>query len=273
MTIFDIDIAEAQLILCHDPDDFFLFLSGYVIIFKMVVKEDQERVKVLISDTITLLCRNGLTFKSKFNINALIGITLDEDDVFLLDIRETVKNAGVGEESGAESDNVDKDSISSQTQSRKLKKKRKHIRSNDHSDSDSEAGSFDDSTAEPLAKRPVKQEGDREDNDDLVFIKDEPADISSASANRSTYGNSLYQHQTPHQNSDILGNLAQHGQLYATPAASESLGASNQWDHSSSQAVFSQSAMSPPSALPSQINTPSSGDTSTQVGFLFIISY
>jgi len=51
-------------------------------------------VKELLKETITLLCKNGLHFKSKFSIEAVIGITLDEgDDVFIVSINETVCNS------------------------------------------------------------------------------------------------------------------------------------------------------------------------------------
>lgn len=56
----------------------------------MVAKADQARVRDLIAETITLLCRNGLHFKSEFSIQALIGITLDQDEVFLVKIDETI---------------------------------------------------------------------------------------------------------------------------------------------------------------------------------------
>lgn len=58
----------------------------------MVLKADQVRVKALLAETITLLCKNGLHFKAKFSIQALIGITLDEEDVFLVNINETIQS-------------------------------------------------------------------------------------------------------------------------------------------------------------------------------------
>lgn len=57
----------------------------------MVLKPDQQRIKDLLSETIALLCRSSLNFKSEFSIEALIGITLDQDDVFLVSIKETVR--------------------------------------------------------------------------------------------------------------------------------------------------------------------------------------
>ena len=59
----------------------------------MVLKADQQRVKALLAETITLLCKNGLNFKREFSIEGLIGITLDQDDVFLVSIKETIRSA------------------------------------------------------------------------------------------------------------------------------------------------------------------------------------
>lgn len=56
----------------------------------MTLKPDQEQVKALLTETITLLCKNGLHFKSEFCVEGLIGITLDHSEVFLISIKETV---------------------------------------------------------------------------------------------------------------------------------------------------------------------------------------
>jgi len=58
----------------------------------MVPKADQERLKSLLKDTITLLCKNGLTFHNEFSIEAVIGITLDKDDVLLVSINEQIQS-------------------------------------------------------------------------------------------------------------------------------------------------------------------------------------
>lgn len=52
---------------------------------------DQERVKTLLTETIILLCKNGLHFKNEFTVEGLIGITIDKNDVFLINIKETIK--------------------------------------------------------------------------------------------------------------------------------------------------------------------------------------
>jgi len=56
----------------------------------MILTPDQDRVKSLLTETITLLCKNGLTFNSVFSIEALVGITLDNSHVILININETV---------------------------------------------------------------------------------------------------------------------------------------------------------------------------------------
>ena len=54
------------------------------------MKPDQQRVKELLTEAITMLCKSGLNYKTSFNIEGLLGITLDEDEIFLVNIKETV---------------------------------------------------------------------------------------------------------------------------------------------------------------------------------------
>ena len=56
----------------------------------MKLPPDQQRIKTLLTDTITLLCKNGLNYNSEFCVDALIGITVDQNQVFLVNIREKV---------------------------------------------------------------------------------------------------------------------------------------------------------------------------------------
>lgn len=66
----------------------------------MVLNTDRERLKTLLIETITLLCKNGLDFQNEFSVDALIGITLDQSDVFLVTIKETVKCSYDNDRSG-----------------------------------------------------------------------------------------------------------------------------------------------------------------------------
>ena len=58
------------------------------------MKPEQERLKNLVSDTVTLLCRNGLAFQDELKIEGLIGITLDNNEVFLVPINKKFHGAG-----------------------------------------------------------------------------------------------------------------------------------------------------------------------------------
>ena len=52
------------------------------------MKPDQERVKNLLAETVTLLCKNGLTYEEELRIEAVIGVTVDSNDVFLVHIND-----------------------------------------------------------------------------------------------------------------------------------------------------------------------------------------
>ena len=57
----------------------------------MVVKPEQQQMQMLLTEAITVLCKNGLQYRSHFNVEGLLGITLDDEDVFLVSIKQTVK--------------------------------------------------------------------------------------------------------------------------------------------------------------------------------------
>ena len=60
----------------------------------MRLREGQSRLQGLLKETITLLCKNGLYFTNGFIIDALIGITTDDSETFLLKLEETVGVVG-----------------------------------------------------------------------------------------------------------------------------------------------------------------------------------
>ena len=49
---------------------------------------DQERVRSLLTDTVTLLCKNGLQYQTELRVQGVLGITLDNNDVFIVHINE-----------------------------------------------------------------------------------------------------------------------------------------------------------------------------------------
>ena len=56
----------------------------------MFGREEKQRLKQLLSDTLLLLCQNSLPVKSAFSIEAIIGLTLDDDEVVLVTVMESV---------------------------------------------------------------------------------------------------------------------------------------------------------------------------------------
>lgn len=56
----------------------------------MTGEMNQQRFKALLKETITLLCSNGLNFRSEFTIEAVIGITIDQESILLVSMQDTV---------------------------------------------------------------------------------------------------------------------------------------------------------------------------------------
>jgi len=54
------------------------------------MKTDQERVSKLLSDTVKLLCRNGLVYSDEIKVQGLLGITVDKNEVFLVHINDVI---------------------------------------------------------------------------------------------------------------------------------------------------------------------------------------
>ena len=61
----------------------------------MIGPGEKERIELLLKETLTMLCKNGLPYDNKFNIQALIGITLDDSDVLLISLNEFIQGQNV----------------------------------------------------------------------------------------------------------------------------------------------------------------------------------
>ena len=57
-----------------------------------IMKPDQKRVQLLLVDTISLLCKNGLQFKTGLKVQGLLGVTVDNSEVFIVHIDENFTN-------------------------------------------------------------------------------------------------------------------------------------------------------------------------------------
>ena len=58
-------------------------------------KKEQMMMKSMLSEAITVLCKASLEFRREFHIEGLIGITLDNEEIFLVNLNESVQKEGV----------------------------------------------------------------------------------------------------------------------------------------------------------------------------------
>jgi len=49
---------------------------------------ERERLKAILVDTVTLLCKNGLSFVHDLKVQGLLAVTADNDSVFVVHINE-----------------------------------------------------------------------------------------------------------------------------------------------------------------------------------------
>jgi len=71
----------------------------------MLTKIEKEKLKQLLSDTLLLLCQNSLPLRTNFSIEALVGVTLENDEILLVSLKENVN--GVKEGDKEEESNYD----------------------------------------------------------------------------------------------------------------------------------------------------------------------
>ncbi len=75
-----------------------LFFSQYFLL-DLIVRDDamgltrreEEKVKHAVTEALTALCVNTLFYESQFTVEGLLGITLDNTDVILVKVDETVR--------------------------------------------------------------------------------------------------------------------------------------------------------------------------------------
>ena len=68
------------------------------------MKPDQERVKNLLLDTVTLLCKNSLQYENHLRVEGLLGVAVDDNDVFFLHISEKFQSDAYLERLAAEAE-------------------------------------------------------------------------------------------------------------------------------------------------------------------------
>ena len=141
----------------------------------MKLREDQERLQGLLKETITLLCKNGLHFKRNFQVKALIGITTDDDSLFMVDINETV-----GDADGVDGDESHLDtSLRGSGDESRSRAKRKRSSANATPGSASKRTRTDDEFDDDDSDADISNIKNEPDEDELMFVKQEGTDYES----------------------------------------------------------------------------------------------
>ena len=68
----------------------------------MKLREDQVKLTEMLKETVTLLCKNGLQFQQGFTVDALIGITTDDRETFLVMLNESVRDSHLNQNDNAD---------------------------------------------------------------------------------------------------------------------------------------------------------------------------
>ena len=149
----------------------------------MKLRAEQVRLQGLLKETITLLCKNGLQFKNGFVLDALIGITIDDKETFLVKLEETVSDVGDDEGTdGNEEGDVDDSRRRSSRASRKRRLDGKvqtseTKRQRDIPDDDSDNDYEDEITDEYDDDEDLEDIKDELEEGQLTHIKIERADM------------------------------------------------------------------------------------------------
>jgi len=230
----------------------------------MGLKRAENQVKILLQETIIALCRNTLNSYGEVSVEGLLGVTLDNEEIFLVSINEMFNNPGVAKKakknlkrskeandgSESESEHSDGEDHGDAPKKRKKKRARKKKKKTDQGsggsgeDSDSSSnqdnqdddidgteteanttqednnhteqtaheirpeapssrntipddqlqkksemddnGPQDDEESNDLQKIKIKEECEEDDDEDLVFVKEE---IGDGSYNQNQYSN------------------------------------------------------------------------------------
>ena len=60
----------------------------------MAIKTEQERVHDMVKHSITFLCQAGLQYTKTLKIQGLLGITMDDSEVLLIQMHENIVPPG-----------------------------------------------------------------------------------------------------------------------------------------------------------------------------------
>ena len=142
----------------------------------MKLREDQEKVRTLLCDTVTLLCKNGLSFSKELRVEGLLGITLDQTEVFIVHINEKLYSDdinGVVKDSAQHQKTRKRGHLDNDAVEVSPPKKQNHIGATDYSLSGKTDlyDTFNNNVADPFTKCPKQEPEDERENN--AFIEDD----------------------------------------------------------------------------------------------------
>ena len=56
------------------------------------MNEEQSKLRKLVTEAVSVLCKNGLTYEHEVCVEGLLGITTDNQDVFLISLNQIIKH-------------------------------------------------------------------------------------------------------------------------------------------------------------------------------------
>ncbi len=62
----------------------------------MALEDVKSKLTNYLTEAVVEICKSGLSYRTQFSVEGLLGVTLDEDKVILININETVKNRFAG---------------------------------------------------------------------------------------------------------------------------------------------------------------------------------
>ena len=162
----------------------------------MKLREDQLKLQSVLKETITVLCKNGVQFSQGFVIDALIGITTDNQSTFLIKLEETIGNTSAGnEQSLCDNEASGRPNVASKrppdgsTDCTPRKRSRSEINHEPEHSLDVSAEKVVSCNQNKSLGNRINDDTIEAEDDDLVFVKQERCDVRYAQADQShAYG-------------------------------------------------------------------------------------
>ena len=157
----------------------------------MKLREDQLKLQSLLKETITVLCKNGVQFSQGFVIDALIGITTDNQSTFLIKLEETIGNTNAGNEQACGIEAGGRPNVSSKrppdggTDCTPSKRSRSEVNCEPEHSLDVSAEKFVSCNQSTSLANSVNSDAIKTEDRDTVFVKQEPSSIRYAQADQS----------------------------------------------------------------------------------------